>query len=113
MRWVWKLETEDREAAMYMFAVLVLAAAALAIPTPGSADDKVRLAPTYQPRPQTDSERLQNFKPPPPPPATYPSISGGDRGDPRLNINRDVSLGGNLSAGGVEGNVRFPIPGKR
>ena len=46
---------------------------------------------------QTDSERLQNFRPPAPPPTTYPNISGGDRGDPRFNINRDVSLGGNIT----------------
>lgn len=95
------------------FTILVSMAAALSgIPTLVSADN-LRLAPTYQPRPQTDSERLQNFRAPPPPPTTYPNISGGDRGDPRLNVNRDVSLGGNLSAGSVEGNVRFPIPGTR
>lgn len=70
-----------------------------------------RLGTNYQPRPQTDSERLQNFRAPPPPPTSYPNISGGDRGDPRLNINRDVSVGGNLGAGSLEGNVRFPIPG--
>jgi hypothetical protein len=99
---------------MQKFAVFFAVGAALSgTTTLVSADDKVRLAPTYQPRPQTDSERLQNFKPPPPPPTTYPNVSGGDRGDPRLNINRDVSLGGNVSAGSVEGNVRFPIPGKR
>jgi len=62
---------------------------------------------------QTDSERLQNFRPPAPPPTTYPNISGGDRGDPRFNINRDVSLGGNITRDSIEGNVRFPIPGTR
>jgi hypothetical protein len=71
------------------------------------------LFPSYQPRMQTDSERLQNFRPPAPPPTTYPNISGGDRGDPRLNINRDVSVGGNIRRDSVEGNVRFPIPGTR
>jgi hypothetical protein len=83
---------------------------ALLVPHLTSAQD---LAPTYQPHPETDSERLQNFREPAPPPTPYPNISGGDRGDPRLNINRDVSLGGNISPRGVEGNVRFPIPGQR
>jgi hypothetical protein len=83
-----------------------------AVPTIARGND-LNLAPSYQPRPQTDSERLQNFKAPAPPPTSYPHISGGDRGDPRLNVNRDVSLGGNISAHGVEGNVRFPIPGRR
>ena len=98
---------------MKRLAVTVWAISALsAIPTLARADD-VDLAPTYQPHPETDSERLQNFGEPAPSPTTYPNISGSDRGDPRLNINRDVSLGGNISAHGVEGNVRFPIPGRR
>jgi hypothetical protein len=72
------------------------------------------LAPSYQPRPQTDSERLQNFRAPPPPPTTYPNISRDDRtNEPRLNVNRDVSLGGNVTRDSMEGNVRFPIPGTR
>jgi len=75
--------------------------------------ESVNLAPRYQPHQQADSERLQNFRTPPPPPTNYPNISGGDRGDPRLNVNRDVSLGGSISPSGVEGNVRFPIPGQR
>ena len=33
-----------------------------------SASHAYDLSPRYVPRPQTDSERLQNFKPPPPPP---------------------------------------------
>lgn len=92
--------------------IAVWAACMVGVPTFAAAES-VNLAPRYLPRPQTDSERLQNFKPPPPPPTSYPSISGGDRGDPRLNVNRDVSLGGNISPGGAEGNVRFPIPGQR
>jgi hypothetical protein len=75
--------------------------------------DDVDFAPNYKPHPETDSERLQNFREPTPPPTSYPNISGGDRGDPRLNVNRDVSLGGSINAHGVEGNVRFPIPGRR
>lgn len=72
------------------------------------------LAPSYQPRQQTDSERLQNFRAPPPPPTTYPNISrDAGTNEPRLNINRDVSLGGNVTRGSAEGNIRFPIPGSR
>jgi hypothetical protein len=90
-------------------AALAIVATGL-IPVLASAQNS-GLGTNYQPRPQTDSERLQNFRAPPSPPTSYPNISGGDRGDPRLNINRDVSLGGNLGAGSLEGNVRFPIPG--
>src|SRR6185295_7875924 len=98
----------------YMLKTTVAAALAIVtaglIPVLASAQNS-RLGTNYQPRPQTDSERLQDFRAPPPPLTSYPNISGGDRGDPRLNINRDVSLGGNLGAGSLEGNVRFPIPG--
>jgi hypothetical protein len=83
-----------------------------AVTTRAHGEDDVDLAPSYQPHEQTDSERLQNFREPPPPPTTYPNISGSERNDPRLYINRDVSLGGNIGAHGVEGNVRFPIPGR-
>jgi hypothetical protein len=72
------------------------------------------LAPSYQPHPQTDSERLQNFNVPPPPPPSYPSISrDAGTNEPRLNVNRDVSLGGNVTRNSMDGNVRFPIPGQR
>jgi hypothetical protein len=72
------------------------------------------LAPSYQPRPQTDSERLQNFRAPPPPPTSYPNITRDNlTNEPRLNANRDVSLGGNVTRNSMEGNVRFPIPGTK
>lgn len=72
------------------------------------------LSPQYQPRPQTDSERLQNFKPPPPPPTSYPSIQGADRNDPRLYTSPNTSFGGNVTPNSIEGNVRVPLPeGKR
>ena len=72
------------------------------------------LMPSYQPHQQSDGERLQNFHAPGPPPTTYPNISR-DPGtnEPRLNINRDVSLGGNATRESAEGNIRFPIPGSR
>jgi hypothetical protein len=72
------------------------------------------LTPNYQPHQQTDSERLQNFRAPGPAPTTYPNISR-DLGtnEPRLNVNRDVSLGGSVTRNSAEGNVRFPIPGSR
>ncbi|MFB9268382.1 hypothetical protein ACFFWD_35590 [Bradyrhizobium erythrophlei] len=102
----------DRRARMKLLIVLATAVSLSTVaPTVVYADD-VNLAPTYQPHPETDSERLQNFRVPSPPPTSYPNVSGGDRGDPRLNINRDVSLGGNVSPHSVEGNVRFPIPGR-
>ncbi|MGJ4882868.1 MULTISPECIES: hypothetical protein [unclassified Bradyrhizobium] len=72
------------------------------------------LVPTYQPHQQTDSERLQNFRAPAPPPTNYPNISRDpSTNEPRLNVNRDVSLGGNVTRNSAEGNVRFPIPGSR
>jgi hypothetical protein len=92
---------------------LALAGAALLIAQPVIAQNKPDLFPKYQIKPQTDSERLEKFRPPPPPPTTDPNISGGDRGDPRLNLNRDVSVGGNVTPNSVEGNVRFPIPGQK
>jgi len=95
-----------------LFGVAIAVLTLTVVPSHSRAEPP-NLAPRYQPRPQTDAERLQNFQPPPPPPTTYPNISGGDRGDPRLNINRDVSVGGNLTGSSVEGNVRFPIPGTR
>jgi hypothetical protein len=100
-----------KSSAAFICAVVILTAV---VRTSGAYAQDVNLAPSYQPHPETDSERLQNFRDvPSTPPAGYPNISGGDRGDPRLNINRDVSLGGSISPHGVEGNVRFPIPGQR
>ncbi|MCS3726170.1 hypothetical protein [Bradyrhizobium betae] len=72
------------------------------------------LTPNYQPHQQTDTERLQNFRAPGPAPTTYPNISrDSGTNEPRLNVNRDVSLGGNVTRDSAEGNVRFPIPGSR
>jgi hypothetical protein len=68
------------------------------------------LAPQYQPRPQTDSERLQNFRPPPPPPQSYPSIQGAERNDPRLYTSPNTSFGGSITPNSFEGNVRVPLP---
>jgi len=91
---------------------LVPALAAILIPcTDVSFAQGVNLAPSYRPHQQTDSERLQNFQPPPPPPTTYPNISR-ESGEPRLNVNPNVSLGGNIGRDGAQGNVRFPIPGQ-
>ncbi|MDI1266173.1 MAG: hypothetical protein PS018_23260 [bacterium] len=91
-----------------------LAFAAVAAVLTSSLAVAQNLAPSYQPRPQTDNERLQNFKAPPPPPTSYPNISrDSGTNEPRLNVNRDVSLGGNVTRDSMEGNVRFPIPGKR
>ena len=70
----------------------------------------VDLTPDFQFTPQTDEQRLETFVPPPQPGTTYPTIQGGDTGEPRLYITPDTSLGGSISAGGVEGNVRFPLP---
>jgi hypothetical protein len=85
---------------------------AVALSSSGTLADP-NLRPNYQPmRPQTDSERLQNFRPPPPPLQTYPAIRGGEVGDPRLYVNPNVSVGGSPSGSSVEGNVRFPIPGR-
>lgn len=47
------------------YSVTALALAAQILTTTAYAID---LNPHYVPRPQTDSERLQNFQPPPPPP---------------------------------------------
>ncbi len=95
---------------MKLLAALILV---LGFVAPGAAQNKPDLFPRTEIRPQTDSERLQNFKPPSPPPTTYPNISRDERGEPRLNINRDVSVGGNVTRDSVEGNVRFPIPDRR
>jgi hypothetical protein len=91
--------------------VAIAAVAALLVSSPISAQN---LAPSYQPRPQTDSERLQNFRAPAPAPTTYPSISRDvNTNEPRLNVNRDVSFGGNVTRNSMDGNVRFPIPGTK
>src|SRR5262245_27759731 len=68
------------------------------------------LRPTYQPRPQTDAERLQNFRPPAPAAPSYPSIQGGNQGDPRLYVNPNVSVGGKITPNSGEVNVRVPNP---
>jgi hypothetical protein len=81
----------------YKFVVLASAVAALSLISILASAQNSRLALTYQPHLQTDSEHLQIFREPLPP-TSYLNISGGDRGDPRLNVNRDVSVGGNLSA---------------
>jgi hypothetical protein len=101
---------EDNPMRTLHFAVAALGLLSI---QPASAQNNPNLFPKIEIRPQTDAERLQTFKPPPPPPTTYPNISGGDRGDPRLNVNKDVSVGGKMTPDSVEGNVRFPIPGQR
>ena len=95
------------------FVYVALACAGCFLVAPLSAQQtNPNLFPQYQPRPQTDTERLNTFRPPPPPPPSYPNISGGNSGDPRLNLNPNVSVGGNVSPNSVEGNIRFPIPGQ-
>jgi hypothetical protein len=92
-------------------AALSAVAVGLLLHLSGAAAETTNLRPSYQPRPQTDAERLQTFKPPAPPAGpTYPSIQGGDRGDPRLYVNPNVSFGGSINAGGGEVNVRVPNP---
>jgi hypothetical protein len=52
---------------------LALASALLVIAQPAVAQNKPNLFPKHEIKPQTDSERLQNFKTPPDPPKTYPN----------------------------------------
>jgi hypothetical protein len=90
--------------------LITAAAALLASVACATAQSNLNLSPQYRPQPQTDSERLQNFRPPPPPPPSYPRIQGGDRGDPRLYTSPNTSFGGNVTPNSVEGNVRVPLP---
>lgn len=48
------------------------------------------------------------------PPATpnYPRLDR-QSGETRLQINRDVSVGGDVTRDSVSGNVRFPLPEKK
>jgi hypothetical protein len=45
-------------------------------------------------------------------PKSYPRIDNSG-GEPRLHVNKDVSLGGKVKADEVSGHVRFPIPEKK
>lgn len=46
--------------------------------------------------------------PPRPAPPSYPAVKQAPNGDPRLYINKDVSVGGSLQP--LSGNVQFPLP---
>lgn len=48
-----------------------------------------------------------------PAPTTYPRIENKTGNDPRLQINKDVSLGGNVTKDSVSGNIRVPLPEKK
>jgi hypothetical protein len=92
------------------------------------AADASRLKPDLRPRAQTDLERsapriergqLVDPAAPRPLPQTYPALraqptmDGRADTEIRLPRNRDVSLGGSAGPGGMSGNIRFPIPGRR
>lgn len=92
-----------RQSIFIMMASLLVASGAHA------QDKKIDLYPKYQPREQTPSERLQNFKTPSEPAKDYPRLSN-ESGEPRLHLDKDHSLGGKVGKDGVEGNVQFPLP---
>lgn len=49
---------------------------------------------------------------PAPAPKTYPRLNNEGK-ETRLEVKKDVSLGGNVTADSVSGNVKFPIPEKK
>jgi hypothetical protein len=109
-----KESTMIKRALAYTLTALGLASTyatlAVAQPQQPSTQKKLDLTPQYNLRPPTAEQDLQRFKKPADPPPSYPRPDA--HGEHRLELNKDVSLGGDANRGGVSGNVRVPIAGK-
>lgn len=94
----------------FNFFVTVLALSACSVAAaadPAKSQPKLSdLTPKYTPSANNDSGKMPS--PPPPVPKTYPTVKQAPNGEPRLYLNKDVSVGGSVQP--LSGNVQFPLP---